>query len=47
MKKAAPIALVVFSALSMTACTRDQRTVTGAAIGGAGGSAAGALIAND
>ena len=47
MKKPAPFALVVISVLFMTACTRDQRTVTGAAIGGAGGSAAGALIAND
>ena len=44
MKKFAPIALVVISALSMTACTTTQRTVSGAAIGGAGGALAGGAI---
>ena len=44
MKKFAPIALVVISALSMTACTTTQRTVSGAAIGGAGGALVGGAI---
>ncbi|KKC31304.1 hypothetical protein [Devosia psychrophila] len=44
MKKFAPIALVVISALSMTACTTTQRTVSGAAIGGAGGALVGGAV---
>jgi len=44
MKKLAPIALVVICALSMTACTATQRTVSGAAIGGAGGALVGGAV---
>jgi osmotically inducible lipoprotein OsmB len=41
MKKLAPIALVLVSALSITACTTTQRAVTG----GAAGAAVGGLVA--
>ena len=44
MNKLAPIGLIVISALSMTACTTTQRTVTGAAIGGAGGALVGGAV---
>ena len=44
MKKFAPIAFVVISALSITGCTTTQRTVSGAAIGGAGGALVGGAI---
>ncbi len=44
MKKIAPIALVVVAALSMSACTTTQRTVSGAAIGGAGGALVGGAV---
>lgn len=42
MKKFAPIALVLVSALSMTACTTTEKTLTGAAIGGGTGAIVGA-----
>lgn len=45
MNKLAPIALVVISALSLTACTSLQRTVSGAALGGAGGALVGGAVA--
>ena len=45
MNKLAPVALVVISALSLTACTTTQRTVSGAAIGGAGGALIGGAVA--
>lgn len=44
MKKFAPIALVLVSALSLTACTTTHRTLTGAAIGGAGGAVVGGAV---
>ncbi len=44
MKNIAPIALVVVAALSMSACTTTQRTVSGAAIGGAGGALVGGAV---
>ena len=44
MKKLGPIALVVISAFSLTACTTTQRTVSGAAIGGAGGALVGGAV---
>lgn len=44
MKKIAPIALVVVAALSMSACTTTQRTISGAAIGGAGGALVGGAV---
>lgn len=44
MKKLGPIALVVISAISLTACTTTQRTVSGAAIGGAGGALVGGAV---
>jgi hypothetical protein len=44
MKKLAPIALVLISALSITACTTTQRTITGAAVGGAAGAAVGGAV---
>ena len=44
MKKLAPIALVVVSALSLTACTSTQRTVTGAAVGGGAGALVGSAV---
>ena len=44
MKKIAPVALVVVAALSMSACTSTQRTISGAAIGGAGGALVGGAV---
>jgi hypothetical protein len=44
MKKLAPIALILVSALSISACTTTQRTVSGAAIGGAGGALVGGAV---
>tara|TARA_R110002020_G_scaffold14227_1_gene50464 strand:+ start:6709 stop:6912 length:204 start_codon:yes stop_codon:yes gene_type:complete len=44
MKKIAPIALILMSALSITACTTTERTVSGAAIGGGAGALAGGAI---
>ena len=44
MKKIAPLALVLVSALSLNACTMSNRTLTGAAIGGAGGAVVGGAI---
>lgn len=44
MKKIAPIALVLMSALSITACTTTERTISGAAIGGGAGALAGGAI---
>lgn len=44
MKKLAPIALVLLSALSITACTTTERTISGAAIGGGAGALAGGAI---
>ena len=44
MKKLAPIALILISTLSITACTTTQRTVSGAAIGGAGGALVGGAV---
>ncbi|MGV8853671.1 MAG: hypothetical protein ACOH2L_03420 [Devosia sp.] len=44
MKKLAPIALILVSALSITACTTTQRTISGAAIGGGAGALAGGAI---
>ena len=44
MKKLAPIALILVSALSITACTTTERTVSGAAIGGGAGALAGGAI---
>ena len=44
MKKLAPIALILVSALSITACTTTERTVSGAAIGGGAGVLAGGAI---
>lgn len=45
MKKFAPIALVLVSALSITACTTTQKTVTGAAVGGVAGAVVGGAVA--
>jgi hypothetical protein len=44
MKKLAPAALVIIGALSLTACTTTQKTVTGAAVGGAAGAAVGGAV---
>ena len=44
MKKFAPIALVLISAMSLTACTTTQKTVTGAAIGGGAGALVGGAV---
>lgn len=45
MKKLAPAALIIVGALSLTACTTTQRTVTGAAVGGAAGAVVGGAVA--
>ena len=45
MKKFAPVALLVVAALSLTACTSTQRTVSGAALGGAAGAVVGGALA--
>jgi osmotically inducible lipoprotein OsmB len=45
MKKLAPIALVLVSAFSITACTTTERTLTGAALGGATGALVGGAVA--
>ena len=45
MNKLAPIALVVVSALSLTACTTTQRTVGGAAVGAGAGAIVGGAVA--
>lgn len=44
MTKIAPIAFVVIAALSLSACTSTQRTISGAAIGGAGGALVGGAV---
>ncbi|WP_108398585.1 YMGG-like glycine zipper-containing protein [Devosia submarina] len=44
MKKFAPIALVLVSAMSLTACTTTEKTVTGAAVGGVAGAAVGGAV---
>lgn len=44
MKKLAPIALVVIAGMSLSACTGSQRTLTGAAVGGAAGAALGGAV---
>ncbi|WEK05821.1 MAG: hypothetical protein P0Y65_06080 [Candidatus Devosia phytovorans] len=44
MKKFAPIAVVMLAALTLSACTSTQRTVSGAAIGGAGGALVGGAL---
>ena len=44
MKKLAPAALVIIGALSLTACTTTERTVAGAAIGGATGAVVGGAV---
>ena len=44
MKKSASMALVVVAALSLGACTTTQRTVSGAAIGGAAGAVVGGAV---
>ena len=44
MKKFAPVALVVVAALSLSACTTTQRTVSGAALGGAAGAVVGGAV---
>jgi uncharacterized protein YcfJ len=44
MKKFAPVALVVVAALSLSACTMTQRTVSGAAVGGLAGAAVGGAV---
>ena len=44
MKKFAPVALLVVAALSLTACTSMQRTVSGAALGGAAGAVVGGAV---
>jgi hypothetical protein len=44
MKKFAPIALVLVTALSMTACTTTERTLSGAAIGGGAGALVGGAV---
>ncbi|MCS6759835.1 MAG: hypothetical protein MO852_13500 [Candidatus Devosia euplotis] len=45
MTKLAPIALILISVLSISACKTTERTLSGTAIGGAGGAVAGSLIA--
>nr|WP_314259335.1 hypothetical protein [uncultured Devosia sp.] len=44
MRKFAPVAFVIIAALSLSACTSTQRTVSGAAIGGAGGALLGGAV---
>ncbi|KKB86821.1 hypothetical protein VW29_00780 [Devosia limi DSM 17137] len=44
MKKLVPVALVVIAGFSLTACTSSQRTLTGAAVGGAAGAALGGAV---
>jgi len=44
MKKFAPIVLVLVSAMSLTACTTTERTLTGAAIGGGTGALVGGAV---
>lgn len=46
MNKLASVAIVIVGALSLTACTSTQRTMTGAAVGGAAGAAVGGAIAS-
>ena len=44
MKTSASLALVLVAALSLTACTTTQKTVSGAAIGGAAGAVVGGAV---
>lgn len=44
MKKFAPIAVVLVSAMSLTACTTTEKTVTGAAVGGVTGAVVGGAV---
>lgn len=46
MKILSSTALVVIGALTLTACTSTQRTMTGAAVGGAAGAAVGGAVAS-
>ena len=44
MKKFAPVAVVLLSALSLTACTTTEKTLSGAAIGGGAGALVGGAV---
>lgn len=44
MNKIASLAIVVVGALSLTACTSTERTLTGAAVGGGAGALVGASV---
>jgi len=45
MKKSMTAALVIIGAMSLTACTSSQQTMTGAAIGSATGAVVGGAVA--
>lgn len=44
MNKFAPIAVVMLAAISLSACTSTQRTLSGAAIGGGAGALVGGAV---
>jgi predicted small secreted protein len=44
MKTSASVALVVVAALSLAGCTTTQRTMSGAALGGAAGAVVGGAV---